>query len=40
VLQGVNGALKQSHFRGLKRGHAELPGEAGRVWRDALLNVS
>jgi hypothetical protein len=24
--------LKQSHFRGLKGGHRELPGEADRAW--------
>ena len=28
----VNRALKESHFRALKRGHEELPGEAGRAW--------
>jgi hypothetical protein len=30
-IRPVNRALKQSHFRGMKGGHRELPGEAGRA---------
>ena len=31
MIEFVNRALKQSHFRRLKRGHGELPCEAGRA---------
>ncbi|HMC11147.1 MAG TPA: hypothetical protein VKH44_07645, partial [Pirellulaceae bacterium] len=30
-FQHVDRALKQSHFRGVKGSHRELPGEAGRA---------
>ena len=36
----VNRAPKQSHFRGVEGGHWGLPGEVGRAWRGALLDMS